>query len=103
MVDGPSARILITGRVGIADQDYDEQVTVTPYLKTGVTLVGSLAAGPAIGAALLVAESLLEKQAGPLSRMAQKQYSVTGPWAAPVITRVDNAGRKVQAPDAATQ
>jgi len=103
LVDGPAARILITGRVGIADQDYDEQVTVIPYLNTGVTLVGSLAAGPAIGAALLVAESLLKKQVGPLNRMAQKQYSVTGPWAAPVITRVEAAGRKVQAPDAATQ
>jgi uncharacterized protein (TIGR02099 family) len=103
MVDGPSARILITGRVGIVNQDYDEQVTVIPYLKTGVSLLGSLAAGPAIGAALIVAESLLEDQIGPLSRMAQKRYSVTGSWADPVVTRVDAAGRKVQAPDAATK
>jgi uncharacterized protein YhdP len=96
MVDGPAARILITGRVGIADRDYDELVTVTPYLKTGVSLVGSLAGGPAVGAALFVAESLLEKRVGPLNRMAEKEYSVTGPWDDPLITRVDGGKDGVQ-------
>ncbi|MGD8311164.1 MAG: YhdP family protein [Gammaproteobacteria bacterium] len=100
-VDGPAARILITGRVGIADRDYDELITVTPYLNTGVTLVGSLAGGPAVGAALLVAESLLKQQVVPLNRMARKKYSVTGSWDDPVITRLDRAGRKAREPDAA--
>jgi uncharacterized protein YhdP len=87
-VDGPPARIDISGRIGLAEQDYDELVTVTPYVKTGISLAGALAAGPAVGAVLLMAETLLEGQLGPLNRIAQTQYTVTGPWADPVITRL---------------
>ena len=89
-VDGPVAKIEISGRVGIKDQDYDELVTVTPYLKSGVTVVGALAGGPAVGAVLMVAEQLLGKSYGPLNKLAQKQYTVTGPWVDPVIARLRN-------------
>jgi uncharacterized protein (TIGR02099 family) len=87
-VDGPPARIDISGRIGLAEQDYDELVTVTPYVKTGISLAGALAAGPAVGAILMMAETLLEGRLGPLNRIAQTQYTVTGPWADPVITKL---------------
>ena len=87
-VEGPAAKIDISGRIGLADQDYDELVTVTPYLKTGLTVVGALAGGPAVGAVLMVAESLLVGSFGPIKNFAQKQYSVSGPWSDPVITRL---------------
>jgi len=93
-VDGPAARIEISGRVGLAAQDYDELVTVTPYMKTGLSLAGALAAGPAVGAAVIVAETLLEGKLGPLNKLGQKQYSVTGPWADPVIEKVGSTVRK---------
>ncbi|MDH3872310.1 MAG: TIGR02099 family protein, partial [Gammaproteobacteria bacterium] len=98
-VDGPAAKIEISGRVGIASQDYDELVTVTPYLKTGITVFGALAGGPAVGAVLMVAESLLEGSYGPLNKLAQKQYSVTGPWSDPVINRLkkDNGAAQEKA------
>jgi uncharacterized protein YhdP len=88
LVDGPAARIEISGRIGLADQDYDELVTVIPYVKTGIPLAGTLAGGPVVGAALLVAQTLLEGKLGPINRIAQKQYSVTGPWDEPVIDKL---------------
>ena len=87
-VNGPAALIEISGRIGLADQDYDELVTVTPYVKTGLPLAGTLAGGPAVGAVLLVAETLLEDRLGPLNRIARKQYTVTGPWSDPVIDKI---------------
>ena len=87
-VDGLAAKIEISGRIGLADQDYDELVTVIPYVKTSIPLVGTLAGGPVVGAALLVAQTLLEGTFDPLNRIAQKQYSVTGPWHAPVIDKL---------------
>ena len=90
-VDGPAAKIEISGRIGLAEQDYDELVTVTPYMKTGLSLAGTLAGGPAVGAVVIVAETLLEGKLGPLSRIGQKQYSITGPWADPVIEKVGSA------------
>jgi len=87
-VDGPAAVIEISGRIGIADQDYDELVTVIPYVKTGISIAGTLVGGPAVGAVLLVAETLLEDRLGPLNRIAKKQYSVTGSWDDPVIEKL---------------
>jgi uncharacterized protein (TIGR02099 family) len=84
-VDGPSAKIEISGRIGLAEEDYDELVTVTPYVQSGLSLAGALAAGPAIGAVIIIADKLLENKLGPLSRIGQKQYVVTGPWSDPLI------------------
>lgn len=86
-VDGPAARIDISGRVGLVAQDYDELVTVTPYLQSSLPLAGAIAGGPVVGAAVIVAGKLLEKKLG-LNEMARKQYTVTGPWTEPVVTRL---------------
>jgi uncharacterized protein YhdP len=86
-VDGPAARIDISGRVGLVAQDYDELVTVTPYLQSSLPLAGAIAGGPVVGAAVIVAGKLLEGKLG-LNKMARKQYTVTGPWAEPVVTRL---------------
>jgi len=85
VVDGPAAKIEITGRAGLKAQDYDEVVTVTPYLNSSLPLAGAIAGGPAIGAAVIVAEKLLGGKIG-LNEMARKQYTVSGTWAEPVIT-----------------
>ncbi len=90
LVEGPAAKIEISGRIGLVDRDYDELVTVIPYMKTGIPLAGTLAGGPAVGAVLLVAETLLQDRLGPLNRIAQKQYSVTGPWEDPVIEKLQS-------------
>ncbi len=59
VIQGPAARIEISGRIGLANTDYDELVTVIPSMSSSLPLAGALAGGPAIGAALLVAERLL--------------------------------------------
>jgi uncharacterized protein (TIGR02099 family) len=91
VVDGPAARIEISGRVGLADKDYDQLVSVTPYIKSGLSLAGAIAGGPAVGAVMIVAETLLKDQLEPLNKLARKQYTVTGPWTDPVVTRVKAA------------
>jgi uncharacterized protein (TIGR02099 family) len=68
-------------------EDYDELVTVTPYLQSSLPLAGAIAGGPVVGAAVIVAGKLLEGKLG-LNKMARKQYTVTGPWAEPVVTRL---------------
>jgi len=95
-VDGPAARIEISGRVGLVDKDYDQLVTVTPYLRSGLPLAGALAGGPAVGAALIVAGTLLQDKFDHLNRLARKQYTVTGPWSDPRVTRLDSPAPAVE-------
>jgi uncharacterized protein YhdP len=91
VVDGPAARIEISGRVGLVDKDYDQLVSVTPYIKSGLSLAGALAGGPAVGAVMIVAETLLKDRLDPLNKLARKQYTVTGPWSDPVVTKLGAA------------
>ena len=47
-------------------------------------MAGALAGGPAVGAAVIVAEKLLGGKIG-INEMGRKQYTVTGSWSEPVI------------------
>ncbi|MDX1454530.1 MAG: YhdP family protein [Gammaproteobacteria bacterium] len=84
-VKGPSMAALMVGRTGIAAQDYDQLVIVDPNVSGSLPLAGALAAGPNVGAAILVLAQLLK---APLADIAQVKYRVTGSWDEPVITDV---------------
>jgi len=90
-VKGPAAKIEISGRVGLADQDYDQLVTVTPRVKTPFSLAGTLVGGPAVGAAIMVAETLLEGKIEAFNKIVRTQYTLTGPWSDPEINKIDSS------------
>ncbi len=82
---GPAAEIAVSGRTGLVARDYDQKVTVTPNLGSSLPIAGTLAGGPAVGAALFLAEHLLR---GPIRHLTRYRYTVTGSWNKPVITRI---------------
>ena len=90
-MEGPSLKMRISGRTGIAARDYDQIVNIVPNIKSGVTLAGTVLGGPAVGAALLIAQELFEK---PLDKISELQYHLGGTWDDPVVGDVGN--RKVQ-------
>jgi uncharacterized protein (TIGR02099 family) len=82
VIKSPSLRIVMHGRIGLADRDYDEHVTVYPDVTTSVTIAGGLAGGPVGAAIALVAQEALGK---PFNTLSQFSYHVTGPWDNPQI------------------
>ncbi|HSJ48129.1 MAG TPA: YhdP family protein, partial [Gammaproteobacteria bacterium] len=76
VMHAPSAQIAIAGRTGFVARDYDQLVTITPLVSSNLPLAGVLAGGPAVGAALFVAEKLFGER---MNRLARYQYQVTGP------------------------
>lgn len=82
---GPAARIDISGRIGLKDRDYDQIVTVTPRVSSALPIAGTIAGGPAVGAALFLAERFLRQE---IDQVARYRYSVTGPWSDPVVKRI---------------
>ncbi|MEX0901053.1 MAG: YhdP family protein [Gammaproteobacteria bacterium] len=82
---GPAVRVEVTGRTGLATRDYNQEAVVTASLASSLTIAGTIAGGPGVGAALLIASELFK---GPLDDMARVRYRVTGPWDGPVIERV---------------
>lgn len=87
-VEGPAARIEISGRTGLARQDYDQLVTVIPHIQSTIPIAGALAGGPVVGAALLLADKLFTRQLEELTSFARYQYTVTGSWDEPLVKQL---------------
>ncbi|MCG6868352.1 MAG: TIGR02099 family protein [Gammaproteobacteria bacterium] len=79
-IKGPSSEIEISGRTGLVARDYDQVVAVTPQLGLGPTIAGAVIGGPAVGAAVFVAERLLKQTGADLSSVSRIELKVTGPW-----------------------
>lgn len=83
-VAGPSVRMDVRGRIGLAARDYDQEVTVYPDVSGGVTLGAVLLGGPVAGVLALIAQEIMGK---PLNQVTQLSYRVTGSWDNPQVTR----------------
>lgn len=88
LLRGPAVEIGIAGRTGIGAHDYDQTAVVTGNLGATLPVAGALAAGPAVGAALLLFTQVFKE---PLKGIARGYYRITGPWEDPVVERVDAA------------
>ena len=87
---GPAAQVEIQGEADLKTETQDMQVVVRPEVG-GLAAVGTAAlVNPVIGAAALVANTVLQK---PLNRLFSYRYHVTGTWADP---KVDKAGESSQ-------
>ncbi|MES1953225.1 YhdP family protein [Salinisphaera hydrothermalis] len=86
----PSAKISITGRIGLATRDYDEYVTITPKVSSGVAIASAVLGGPIVGAAVFAVQQLLKK---PIQHFSSVGYNLKGSWDDPQIVnpRADSA------------
>lgn len=82
IIKGPSARIDISGRIGLGSEDLDQLVTVTPHISAVLPLAGVIAGGPVGAAAMLLAQGLVGNE---FNKASQRQYRITGPWDAPKL------------------
>jgi len=84
-LDGPAARIDISGRTGFAVKDYDQLVTVTPHLTASLSLAGALVGGPVAGGVLYAIDKLFKST---IDKITEVQYTITGSWDEPKIVKL---------------
>lgn len=84
LIDAVSAKIVAGGRVGLVDRNLDQVVTVIPHTTATLPIAGALAGGPAVGAAVYVAQKLIGEE---VDSITATHYSVRGRWDNPTITR----------------
>lgn len=82
IMDAPAAQMQMQGWIGLHARDYDQQITVTPRLGGALPLAGALAGGPAVGAAVFLAERLLQKG---IETVTRYRYTLKGSWDNPVL------------------
>lgn len=97
---GSSALIEITGRTGLAAQDYDQVATITPQISDSLPVASAIfgPAGAAAGAAIYIGKKILPSLPEQIDRMLSRQYSITGPWKEPKVQQVQ--GSAPEAPPA---
>ncbi|MEO7495487.1 MAG: YhdP family protein [Massilia sp.] len=84
---GVAATVLMDGTADIANESSNLHVVVIPEFNLGTgPLVYGLAVNPVIGLGSFLAQLFLR---APMMKALTYQLQVTGPWKAPVITRLD--------------
>ncbi len=85
---GPAANIGIIGEVDLANRDYAQTAVVSANVGNTLPVVGALAAGPQVAAALFLFSQIFKK---PLQDIGQVYYGISGPWDAPEIETTNAA------------
>ncbi|MEO5933840.1 MAG: AsmA-like C-terminal region-containing protein, partial [Duganella sp.] len=94
---GVAATVLMDGTADIANETANLHVVVIPEVNLGTApLVYALAVNPVIGLGSFLAQLFLS---APVMRALTYHMQVTGPWKAPVVTKLD--GAKAEPPPAA--
>ncbi len=94
-LNGPVAKVEAKGRIGLGTQDYNLQLTVTPYVTSSIPVAAALAAGPVVGAAAWVANKVL---GGVVNHITSHTYQVTGTWSNPSIVKMSLLEQKTAIP-----
>ena len=85
LIDAVPARIVISGRAGLLQHDLDQIVTVIPHTTASLPIAGVLAGGPAVGAAVFVAQRLIGER---VDSITATHYALKGSWQLPKIDKI---------------
>lgn len=83
---GPAAEIVIIGSVDLADSVYNQTALVSANVGNTLPLVGTVVAGPQVGAALLIFSQIFKK---PLQEVGRVYYGIDGPFDEPQVDVAD--------------
>lgn len=85
-LEGPAADIGIIGQADLVAGSYAQTAVVSPNVGSTLPVVGAIAAGPQVAAAMFLFSQIFKK---PLKDIGQVYYSMSGPWDSPVIESAD--------------
>jgi uncharacterized protein (TIGR02099 family) len=83
-INGPTARLNFSGRVGLANEDFNLVLDVYPSLADSLTIGSLVAGGPQVALWTFLVQKLFKKQIEEGTRVS---YVVRGPWRKPEISR----------------
>ena len=89
-IRGPSAKMNIRGRIGLAAEDFDLTLDLQPQLSDSLTLGSWAVFGPQVAAAVLAFQKIFKKEITETTRVS---YEVKGPWDNPHVTRTLEEGK----------
>ena len=89
-IQGPAARVAMSGEVDLAKESQRLRVRIVPSLSDSVSIAGALIGGPVAGVATILAQKILKD---PLDQIFAYEYNVTGTWTEPQVCSNERPGR----------
>ena len=94
LIKGPAAEIRVSGRTGLRDKDYEQEMEVTPKLRGALPIVGAVAGGPVGAVVGVLAQEVMRK---PIDDVISTRYRVRGTWDKPDITLIGKSSPRERA------
>ena len=91
-IQGPSAKVLMSGTVNLGAETQNLKVRVQPAVGETIA-VGTMIANPIAGAVVWAAQKIFKD---PLDQAFAFEYGVTGSWADPKVEKIGQAPQKKQ-------
>jgi len=88
VVRAPAAKIGVSGRIGLADQDFDLRIEIEPRVGDSAAIAGWAIWGPQVAAAVLAVQQIVKLA---IREGAREVWLVTGPWSAPDVKVIKRA------------
>ena len=85
-IQGPAARVAMSGEVDLAKESQRLRVRIVPSLSDSVSIAGALIGGPVAGVATILAQKILKD---PLDQIFAYEYNVTGTWTEPQVSKIE--------------
>ncbi|MBK9623072.1 MAG: TIGR02099 family protein [Rhodocyclaceae bacterium] len=92
-INGPSARVLLSGSINLANETQNLKVKVQPAVGDSLA-VGAMLVNPIAGAALWLSQKLLKD---PVGQVLSFEYSVSGSWTDPKVVKFDKDAGQTKA------
>lgn len=84
-VESAPANILLTGRSGLEQQDFDQDIYVVPNVSDTVSVASALAWGPQVAAVVVLLQEIFKSD---IKAATMTRYHLFGSWREPTIQRV---------------
>ncbi len=87
---GPAANIIVTGRTGLVNEDYDQVATITPKVSNSLPVASALFGpiGVGVGAVIYLTGELFKSIPEKIDDILRYQYSIKGSWDEPDIVKI---------------
>ena len=98
-MNGPAAKIRMSGVVDLQKESQNLRVSIQPRLDDTLAVAGALIGGPAVGLGTLIASKVLKD---PVGQAATFEYAVTGTWSEPLVNKIPRKPAEAQPAPGAT-
>lgn len=99
-IEGPAAKVTMSGEVDIAQETQRLKVRVQPAIGNSVALGAALFSNPVTGVATLLAQKFLKN---PLDQVFSYEYMITGAWDDPKVDKLGQEPAREAVKDAAKE